>query len=69
MNIKLGSEKIEAILRERGMTQAELAKKTGKRKQWISHVIKTHNGSCTLKTINCIASALNVDPRELIDVC
>ena len=50
------------LRKEQGLTQKELAEKTGKRQQVISQIEK-HEKSPTLKTLCRLADALNVDIR------
>ncbi|TAI48985.1 helix-turn-helix domain-containing protein [Flagellimonas allohymeniacidonis] len=53
---------VKGILKAKGMTQSDLAKKLGISQETISRQI---GGNPTLKTITDIANALDVDIREL----
>ena len=52
--------KLVKLRKEKGLTQKELAKKTGKRQQTISEIEK-HVKSPTLTTLCLLANALDVD--------
>ncbi len=54
---------IKALLRERGMTQQELARLAGISRSTVLHVVK--GGHCSTETLELIASALDVDVAEL----
>ncbi len=55
-------ENVKAILKEKGMTQIDLAEKLNVKQETIS---RTLSGNPTLKSISDIAKALDVDIREL----
>ena len=55
---------IKELISELGMTQKDLAEKTGMTEAGISRAL---GGSASRKTIERIASVLNVDPETLID--
>ena len=54
---------IRALLRERGMTQQELARLAGISRGTVLHVVK--GGHCSTVTLERIARALDVDVAEL----
>lgn len=54
--------RIKEILKMRGMTQTDLAKKMGTSQETVSRQI---NGNPTLKTLSDMAAALEVPVREL----
>jgi transcriptional regulator with XRE-family HTH domain len=54
---------IKALLRERGMTQQELARLAGISRSTVLHVVK--GGHCSTETLELIAAALDVDVAEL----
>ncbi len=57
------SEAVAALLEERGMTQAELARLAGIHPDTVGHVI--HGGHCSTETLEKVAVALEVDLGEL----
>lgn len=56
-------DSIRALLRERGMTQQELARLAGISRSTVLHVLK--GGHCSTETLERIARALDVDVAEL----
>ena len=54
---------IRAMLRERGMTQQELARLAGISRSTVLHIVK--GGHCGTETLERIAAALDVDVAEL----
>ncbi|MBK5298151.1 MAG: helix-turn-helix transcriptional regulator [Vicinamibacteria bacterium] len=54
---------IRAMLRERGMTQQELARLAGISRSTVLHIVK--GGHCGTDTLERIAGALEVDVAEL----
>ena len=56
-------EAIRALLRERGMTQTELARLAGVTRGTILHIVR--GGHCGTDTLQKIAGALEVDVAEL----
>ncbi len=56
-------EAIRALLRERGLTQVELARLAGINRSTVLHVIR--GGHCETETLEKIARALEVDVAEL----
>lgn len=54
---------IRALLRERGMTQIELARLAGISRSTVLHVVK--GGHCSTETLELVAGALDVDVAEL----
>lgn len=59
--IEMVKDKIEAILKEKGMTKGELAEKIGVSPQSLSRSLKM----CSPKTVSRIASVLGVEEKEL----
>ena len=64
--MKLNTEKIKQILRERILTQSWLADEMGVHRQWVSQILTERTNGMTLKTIDNIANALNVQAKDLI---
>lgn len=62
--MRINSFRINAQLARQGMTQSELAKKTGMTRQATSTLIR--RGSCEPRTAGKIAAALNIDVEDLI---
>ena len=56
-------DSIRALLRERGMTQQELARLAGINRGTVLHIVK--GGHCNTDTLERIAKALDVDVAEL----
>jgi transcriptional regulator with XRE-family HTH domain len=56
-------EAIRALLRERGLTQVELARLAGINRSTVLHVMR--GGHCETETLEKIARALEVDVAEL----
>jgi transcriptional regulator with XRE-family HTH domain len=54
---------IRALLKERGMTQQELARRAGISRSTVLHIVK--GGHCGTDTLERIAKALEVDVAEL----
>ncbi len=54
---------IRALLRERGMTQQELARLAGISRSTVLHVLR--GGHCSTETLECIAAAFEIDVAEL----
>ena len=54
---------IRALLKERGMTQQELARRAGISRSTVLHIVK--GGHCGTDTLERIARALEVDVAEL----
>lgn len=57
-------DKIEAILKEKGMTKGDLAQKMGVSPQSLSRSLKC----CSPKTLSKIAQVLEIDEQDLIGV-
>jgi transcriptional regulator with XRE-family HTH domain len=57
------SEAVRALLEERGMTHAELARLAGIHPDTVGHVV--HGGHCSTETLEKVAAALEVDLGEL----
>lgn len=64
--IAAGENVLKVIRQWRGLTQAELAKRTGRAKQYISQ-LETGTRSIGRKTARNLAPALNVSPDLLYD--
>jgi transcriptional regulator with XRE-family HTH domain len=54
---------IRALLRERGMTQQELARLAGISRSTVLHILR--GGHCSTETLERVAGALDVDVAEL----
>ena len=57
-------ESLRALLKERGLTQVELARLAGINRGTIQHVVR--GGHCSTDTLEKIAEALEVDLAELM---
>jgi transcriptional regulator with XRE-family HTH domain len=64
--MKLSIEKIRNELERTGNTPAWLARKMGSKPQWIDQILSGNGGTHTLRTIEKIARALGMDPKDLI---
>lgn len=60
--------KLREILKEKDMTQAQLCEITGIQPSVMSDFAKGRRDSIHIKNWELIAAALNVDPRDIIDV-
>lgn len=60
------ASRLEEILREKGVTQYALAKRTGITKQAISRLVLGHHEP-TWDTVQRIAKALDMDCRDFVD--
>lgn len=56
---------VRALLDERGMTQAELARHAGISRSTLQHVL--HGGHCSTETLERLAAAFSVSLAELFD--
>lgn len=56
-------DSLRALLRERGLTQQELAQRAGINRSTVRHVLA--GGHCSTETLQRIAAALDVDVSEL----
>lgn len=63
--MKINSTKLELLTAKRGLTFSGLAEKSGVSRQSIS-TVKTR-GTCRPSTLVKLASALNIDPAEIIE--
>ena len=59
--------KVQFIRKKTGLSQAELAERSGLADSTISHLESTSVYSVSLVTIHRIACALGVDPKTLLD--
>jgi transcriptional regulator with XRE-family HTH domain len=60
------SEGVRSLLRERGLTQSQLARLAGIDESTVSHILR--GGHCGTDTLSRIASALEVDMADLFSV-
>jgi len=58
--------KIEDELKRLGWTQSELADRMGVHRQQLNKLLRTINGGTTLRTVDRVADALGVFPKDLI---
>ena len=63
--MQLSIDKIKKELERTGNTPAWLARAMGSKPQWVDQILKG-NHSHTLRTIEKIANALGLDPKDLI---
>ena len=63
--MELDTEKVMKFMKLYGWSGAELARKMKRDRQWIHYVLKPGQ-NLTFKTVNDLAKALDVDPRDLI---
>lgn len=63
--MKLNVDRIDFELYKIGKDRSWLAEKMGFTRQWISYLLKDGNNT-TLKTIEKIATALSINPKDLI---
>ena len=63
--MKINIKKIEFELKRLGWTKYRLAKEMDVTHQWI-YFILSNEKNCTLRTIDDIARALALDPKDLI---
>jgi transcriptional regulator with XRE-family HTH domain len=63
--MKINTSKIEKELKRLGWSKYRLAKKMKVRHQWV-YFILSDSKNCTLRTIENIANALEMDPKDLI---
>jgi len=63
----LDLEKIELLRKERGLSQQEMALRAGLTgKQVWNDIVQGRRENITMKTLDAIAKALGVNPREII---
>jgi putative transcriptional regulator len=60
--------KLKEILKERGISQRELARLTGLRPNTISHLCSVQVDRVYLSTLEKVCKVLNIDIQELIEV-
>lgn len=60
--------RIQEVARQRGITQKQLAKKSGVTEPLLNRYWNNHTQSVTLKQLAMIASALGVKPGDLLEV-
>jgi putative transcriptional regulator len=65
MSIKI---KLKEILKERGISQRELARLTGLRPNTISHLCSDQVDKIYLPTLEKVCKVLDIDIQELIEV-
>jgi transcriptional regulator with XRE-family HTH domain len=65
--MKLNKTKILLELERLGWTQTELAKRMGSSRQLVNrHLLSDESVGITLKTIDKMADAMGLDPKDLI---
>jgi putative transcriptional regulator len=62
------SVKLKKILKERDLSQRELARMTGLRPNTISHLCSDNVDRVYLSTIETVCKVLDIDIQELIEV-
>ena len=66
--MKLKIKKVKDELTRIKKSQAWLAQQMGVKPQWVHQILKDHDSiSHTLRTIERVADALNIDPKDLIE--
>lgn len=60
-------EVVRLYLRDRGMTQSELARRMGVGRQTVNSLLKEDGRSPILETAIAVANALDVQLQELVD--
>lgn len=63
--MKVNSKKIRNLMNTNFITQLELAELSGVSRQTINSTLMRN--SCSIKTANRIANALNIEPVELVE--
>ena len=63
--MRLNIKKIEHELKRMGWTKYRLAKEMGAKTQWVYFILSDRK-NCTLRSIQRIADALAIDPKDLI---
>ena len=63
--MELDTEKTLKFMKLYGWTGAELARRMKRDRQWVFYVLQPGQ-NLTFKTVNSLAKALDVDPRDLI---
>jgi plasmid maintenance system antidote protein VapI len=63
--MRLNKKKILFELKRLGWKQKELARAMRVKRQWVNYLLNTDNG-LTFKTVERIATALQLDPKDLI---
>lgn len=61
-------EVVRLYLRDRGMTQSELARRMGVGRQTVNSLLKEDGRSPILETAIAVANALDVPLQELVDM-
>lgn len=61
MDIKVSGRKVKAILDLRGMDQADLVRKSGVDKAFVSMIVNEKRGNATFKTLAKIGKALDIE--------
>lgn len=64
--MKLNIEKIDKELKRLGWTKYQLAMKMEVKPQWIYQILSSKYNGLTLKSIDKIAKALELDSKDLI---
>ena len=64
--MELNKPKIENELKRRGWTKYTLAKQMDRKPQWVYYLLSPKHEGVTLKTVNDIARALDLDPKDLL---
>ena len=65
MKYKIDTLKLNLILAEKSMIQKDLAEKSKLSENTIVKIL--NGGNCSAKSLYCISSALNLNPKELIN--
>ena len=64
--MEMNKQKIEKELDRLDWTKYDLAKAMGVKPQWIYRLMSNDYDGVTLKTVSKIATALDLDPKDLI---
>ena len=64
--MNINSDKLRDLMISKGMNIGELAYKSGVTRQTISNLLNNRTKSCNFKTLNNIASSLEVNYKDII---
>ena len=64
--MKLNLDKIQKLMDNEGLNKTALALKMGVKESWVYEILAGRQGK-TFATVQRIADALDVDPRDLIE--
>ena len=64
--MELNQTKIQLEMGRLGWTKSDLARRMNKSRQHIHHILSNGSKGFTLRTIQALADALGLDPKDLI---